>query len=290
MAMKRLSILGVGLLGGSVGLAAKAAVKGVSVVGYGHRAATREEAVRRGAIDVAAGSAEEAVGGADLVFLCTPVGLFGDLLREIAPALRDGAIVTDVGSTKRTVVDLAEKILPPRVRFVGCHPMAGSEKRGVRFATADLFQGAVCITTPTPRTDRAALEEVESFWRLLGMDVTRLSPQEHDRRLADISHLPHAVAAALVALQDDATFPLAGQGFRDATRIAAGDPPMWRDILLDNRDNLRDSVKRFRQQLDELLSRLDGDDPDAARAWLERAANRRRAMNGPTREPPPPRI
>ena len=288
--MKRLSILGVGLLGGSVGLAAKPAINGVCVVGYGHRAATLEEAVRRGAIDVPARSAAAAVAGADLVLLCTPVGLFGDLLKQIAPALRDGAIVTDVGSTKRSVVEVAERILPPRVRFVGSHPMAGSEKRGVQYASADLFQGAVCITTPTPRTDRSALEEVESFWRLLGMDVTRLSPEEHDRRLADISHLPHAVAAALVALQDDATFPLAGQGFRDATRIAAGDPPMWRDILLDNRDNLRDSIKRFRQQLDDLLARLDTDDPDAARAWLEQAATRRRAMNGPGREPPPPRI
>ena len=281
--MKRLSILGVGLLGGSLGLAAKSAVSGVSVVGYGHRASTLEEALRLGAIDRAAGSAAEAVGGADAVFLCTPVGLFGELLREIGPALRAGAIVTDVGSTKRSVVELAEKTLPPGVRFVGSHPMAGSEKRGVQFASADLFQDAVCITTPTARTDPAALEEVESFWRLLGMDVTRLSPQEHDRRLADISHLPHAVAAALVSLQDEASFPLAGQGFRDATRIAAGDPPMWRDILLDNRDNLRDSVRRFRQHLDELLSRLDADDPDAARAWLERAATRRRAMNGPSR-------
>ena len=288
--MKRLSILGVGLLGGSVGLAAKSVVSDVSVVGYGHRASTLDEALRRGAIDRGVRSAAEAVEGADAVILCTPVGLFGDLLREIGPALRAGTIVTDVGSTKRSVVELAGKVLPPRVRFVGSHPMAGSEKRGVQFASPDLFQGATCITTPTNRTDRAALEEVESFWRLLGMEVTRLSPEEHDRRLADISHLPHAVAGALVATQDDASFPLAGQGFRDATRIAAGDPALWRDILLDNRDNLRNSVRQFRQHLDDLLSRLDADDPDAARAWLDQAARRRQGMNGPGRQAPPPQL
>lgn len=281
--MKRLSILGVGLLGGSLGLAAKSLLSGVSIVGYGHRAETLEEALRRGAIGRPARSAAEAVAGADAVFLCTPVSLFGDLLREIAPALQDGTIVTDVGSTKRTVVELGEKILPPRVRFVGSHPMAGSEKRGVQHASADLFQGAACITTPTARTDTAALGEVEAFWRLLGMTVMRLSPQEHDRRLADISHLPHAVAAALVAAQDDASLPLMGQGFRDATRIAAGDPPMWRDILIDNRDNLRDSVRRFRGHLDELLARLDAGDADGVRAWLESASARRRSMNDRTR-------
>ena len=283
MPIKRLSILGVGLLGGSIGLAAKRAVSHVTVAGYGHRPATLDEAKRLGAIDGGSGSAAEAVRGADVVFLCTPVGLFGQLLKEIAPAVADGTIVTDVGSTKRSVVELAEKVLPPRVRFVGSHPMAGSEKRGVAHAAADLFEGAVCITTPTPRTDKAALHAVEEFWRLLGMTVTRLSPQEHDRRLADMSHLPHAVAAALVATQEDASLPLTGQGFRDATRIAAGDPPMWRDILIDNRDNLRDSVRRFRQRLDELLARLDANDAEGVRAWLETASARRQAMNAPGR-------
>src|SRR3954470_12781676 len=191
MATKGLTILGVGLLGGSLGLAAKSLLSGVSVKGYGHRAATLEEAKRSGAIDRAVSSAGEAVQGAWMVVLCTPVGLFDQLLREIAPALPDGAIVTDVGSTKRSVVAAAERILPARVRFVGSHPMAGSEKRGVRYASADLFKGAACITTPTARTDPAALDEVENFWRILGMNVTRLSPEEHDRRLADVSHLPH---------------------------------------------------------------------------------------------------
>jgi prephenate dehydrogenase len=278
MALKCLSILGVGLLGGSIGLAVKSIANGVRVVGYGHRTSTLEEAARVGAIDLPMSSAAEAVRGADLVILCTPVGLFEDLLREIAPALTPGAVVTDVGSTKRSVVELAERILPRNVHFVGSHPMAGSEQRGVQHAAADLFHGAVCITTPSEQTNPAALKEVEGFWRLLGMHVTRLSVEEHDRRLADISHLPHAVAAALVATQDPASFPLAGKGFLDATRIAAGDAGLWRDIFIDNRDNLRDSVRRLRMQLDELLARLDAADGEAVRAWLDEAATRRKAL------------
>ena len=279
MAPKRLSILGVGLLGGSLGLAVKRRASGATIVGYGHRRETLDEALRIKAIDVAATSAAEAVNGADFVVLCTPVGLFEPLLKEIGPAVGAGTVVTDVGSTKRKVVEQAERMLPAGGRFVGSHPMAGSEKRGVRYASADLFEGAVCITTPTARTDPAALEQVEGLWRSLGMKVTRLSPQEHDRRLADISHLPHALAAALVAMQEEPSLALAGNGFRDVTRIAAGDGGLWRDILAENSDNLRDGVVRLQQHLERLLKHLDSGDPEAARAWLDEAAARRKGMH-----------
>ena len=231
-----------------------------------------------GAIDRGTTSVQDAVREADVVVLCTPVGLFDALLAQIAHALSPGTIVTDVGSTKRNVVASAERLLPAGVHFVGSHPMAGSEKRGVQFATADLFEGAVCITTATARTNPTALEQVESLWRRLGMDIRRLSPDEHDRRLADISHLPHALAAALVRIQDEATLELAGNGFRDMTRIAAGDAGLWRDILVDNRDNVRRSIERLRKQLDELLTRLDTSDADAVKAWLDAAASRRQGM------------
>lgn len=279
MAPRRLSILGVGLLGGSLGLAAKKVLKGCEVVGFGHRTSTLDEALARGAIDRAAGTAAAAVRGADLVVLCTPVGLFEQVLDEIAPALAQGAIVTDVGSTKRNVVAAAERLLTG-ASFVGSHPMAGSEKRGVQHAAADLFQNAVCITTPTPQTRPQALEQVEGFWRTVGMEIRRLPPDEHDRRLADVSHLPHAVAAALVAMQDEESLPLAGKGFADATRIAAGDPGLWRDIFLENRDNMKDSVRRLRQRLDELLAALEAGDAEAARAWLDAAATRRQGLGG----------
>lgn len=278
MAPKRLSILGVGLLGGSLGLAAKSNVSGVEVVGYGHRRSTLLEAAAAGAIDRTTDSVRDAVTGADLIVLCTPIGLFDALLYEIAAAASPGAIVTDVGSTKRSVVASAERILPRGIRFVGSHPMAGSEKRGIRHASADLFAGALCITTPTPATDATALAEVEALWKSVGMRTTRMSPEEHDRRLADISHLPHALAAALVAIQGDESLALAGNGFRDVTRIAAGDGGLWCDILMDNRDNLCDAVERLQCQLTDLLSRLQSSDADAVKGWLDRAAERRQRM------------
>ena len=281
----RLSILGVGLLGGSMGLAVRKFAKDCTIVGYGHRASTLDEAMQMGGIDEARQSAAQAVEGSDLVVLCTPVGTFESILREIRPALAPGVLVTDVGSTKRRIVANAESLLPSHASFVGSHPMAGSEKRGVRYATAHLFEGATCITTPTNRTDVGALEKIEAFWRFLGMHVTRLTPEEHDRRLADISHLPHALAAALVTLQDEGSLPLAGKGFLDTTRVAGGDGGLWRDIFLENRDNLRDSVRRFQGHLERLMAYLDADDADAVKAWLDAAAGRRQGLGAGTMKP-----
>jgi prephenate dehydrogenase len=271
----RLSILGVGLLGGSIGLAAKAAGMPCHVVGYGHRPETLRRALEVGAIDESATSSKEAVRDADLIILCTPVGLFEPLLAEIASELPDHAIVTDVGSTKRSVVAAGERLLAKSAQFIGSHPMAGSEKRGVEFARADLFQGASCIVTPTARSDANAAESIERFWRALGMRTTRMSPTDHDRLICDISHLPHAVAAALVAMQDDAALPLAGKGFLDSTRIAGGDGVLWRDIFHDNADNLAASVTRFRAKLDELLALLDASKRHELAKWLDAAAARR---------------
>ena len=275
MKPSRLSIIGVGLLGGSIGLAVKASAMGCRVVGYGHRATTMAKALEVGAIDEAAASIGEAVQGADLVVLCTPVGLFEQNLKDIAALLERGAIVTDVGSTKRSVVALGERMAAKSAHFIGSHPMAGSEKRGVEFARADLFQGARCIVTPTDRSDAGAVGQVERFWRQLGMTTTRMSPQDHDRLVCDVSHLPHAVAAALIAMQSDAALPVAGKGFLDTTRIAGGDGALWRDILQDNADNVADSIRRFRQQLDQLLDLLEPANRDALAKWLDAAAERR---------------
>lgn len=275
---KRLSIIGVGLLGGSIGLAVKSAAMHCTVVGYGRRRATLKKALASGAIDEAAQNIAQAVEGADLVILCTPVGLFRSVLTEIASALAVGAIVTDVGSTKRSVVRDAAHLLPDHVRFVGSHPMAGSEKRGVEFARADLFTGARCILTPDELTDSNALASVLTFWQTLGMRTTTLSPDDHDRLVCDISHLPHAIAASLVMMQEDAALPLAGKGFLDATRIAGGDGELWRDIFLDNRDRLTASMTRFRNTLDSLLTLLDPQHADELARWLDAAGARRAAL------------
>jgi prephenate dehydrogenase len=275
MTIQRLSILGVGLLGGSIGLALKKSLSSCKIVGYGHRPQTLESALKVGAIHEYTSDPTQAVRDCDVAILCTPVGTFEKLLKQIAPGLKEGAIVTDVGSTKRSVVKMGEMVLPSGTHFVGSHPMAGSEKRGVEYAREDLFSGALCITTPMRHTDPAALRSIESLWTTLGMRVTRLSPDDHDRLLCDVSHLPHALAAALVMMQPSQGPLLAGKGFHDTTRIAAGDPGLWRDIFMDNRDNLRISMSKLRSQIDQLESLLASGDSRAIEEFLDAAAKRR---------------
>ncbi|HEY8747495.1 MAG TPA: prephenate dehydrogenase/arogenate dehydrogenase family protein [Tepidisphaeraceae bacterium] len=267
-----------GLLGGSLGMAVKSALSGCVVAGYAHRKETLDLAMKAGAADEGFTDPLEAVRDADLVVLCTPVLMLSPLLRQLGPGLMDDAIVTDVGSTKASIVRDAERILGQRGRFVGSHPMAGSEKRGVEFARADLFEGSVCITTPTAQTDLAALTTVEQFWTVLGMKVVRIDPVRHDELLADVSHLPHAVAAALVSIQEEAALGLCGKGFLDLTRIAGGDGGLWRDIFLDNRAAVRHSIGRLIDELKVLDSLLERGDSEGIKAWLSAASARRKKL------------
>jgi prephenate dehydrogenase len=231
-----------------------------------------------GAIDCGTLDLAEAAGGADLVILCTPVGLFAEILRKMSSSLKQGAIVTDVGSTKASVVEMADKILPQGVSFVGSHPMAGSEKRGIDFARADLFQNALCILTPAGQTHPAALSSIESFWKKLGMRTCQMNPVDHDRALAEVSHLPHALAAALVAMQSPQALALAGKGFLDTTRIAGGDGGLWRDIFIDNADNMRSAISRMRDMLEQFEQLLDPGKGEELRKWLDDAAAKRGAL------------
>jgi prephenate dehydrogenase len=275
MQLDRLSIIGVGLLGGSIGLALRSVLNDCEIVGYGHRLETLERARQVGAIDRGTGDLKAAVEGSDLIILCTPVGLFGDILAGMAGGVKPGALVTDVGSTKASIVAAADRSLPAGVRFVGSHPMAGSEKRGVEFARADLFQNALCILTPTERTDPKAVADVEAFWERLGMRTCRMGPDAHDAALAEVSHLPHALAAALVSMQSPAAMELAGKGFLDTTRIAGGDGGLWRDIFQDNAANTRAAIGRLRSQLDEFERLLEPGRGEELRRWLDAAADKR---------------
>jgi prephenate dehydrogenase len=278
MQLHRLSIIGVGLLGGSIGMAVKSVITDCEIIGYGHREDTLKRAIQVGAIDRGTGDFRSAVEGSDLVILCTPVGLLGEMLRGISGFVKAGAIVTDVGSTKASVVAAAVEILPDGVPFVGSHPMAGSEKRGVEFARADLYRNALCIVTPSDRTPASAVNEVEGFWRLLGMHTCRMSPADHDRALAEASHLPHALAAALVTMQSAEAMALAGKGFLDTTRIAGGDGGLWRDIFIDNAGNMRASIAKLRDQLDAIEKLMEPGKGEELRKWLDAAAAKRRAL------------
>ena len=273
-----IAIIGVGLLGGSVGLAAKAADERVRVTGIGRREASLRQALEAGAIDVGTLDVAQGVAEADLVVLASPLEAYREQLAALRPALRRGATVTDVGSTKAQVVRLAERVLGAGGPFVDSHPMAGSERRGVEFARADLFRNATCIVTPTPRTPPARVRLVERFWQSLGAVTVRLSPAEHDRAVARASHLPHVLAAALVRLQHDDELDLAGGGLLDTTRVASGDPAMWREILLTNRSAVLSGLARTGREIDHLAKLLERGDARRLEEYLAQAKSRRDAI------------
>jgi prephenate dehydrogenase len=256
--LQHVTVIGVGLLGGSIGLALKHRLPRVRVAGVGRRRASLREALRVGAIDTTHLDAAEAPAGSDLGILATPVGAFEGYLRAIRPALKPGAWVTDVGSTKAEVVRTARRVLGPRGPFIGSHPMAGSERKGPAHARADLFEGATCILTPTASTPRGLEARARAFWRLLGMRVVRLTPAGHDRAAAAVSHLPHVVSALLMMLPRGRDLALAAGGLRDMTRLAAGDPEVWRDILLTNRREILRASAGLARSLNRLRRVLAG--------------------------------
>jgi len=280
MPISRLSILGVGLMGGSVALAARKHLNSCRVVGYGHHTDTLDQAVRIGAIHEATTDLAAAVKDADLVILAAPVGQLTQLLTSIFGHVKQGCVITDVGSTKRSIVAAAEQSLPSalRGRFVGSHPMAGSEHAGIAHARADLLEGALCILTPTPQTEPQSLDLVDRFWRAIQMHTIRISPEAHDRAVALASHLPHLLSVALLASQTDLSLDVAGRGLIDMTRLAAGEATVWRDIFLDNADNLRDALGLLRQKLDSLEAMLDPARAEELKDYLNSLATARHRM------------
>ena len=271
----RLAVVGVGLLGGSLALAVRAGGLAREIVGVGRDRQRLEGPLRAGMVDRITTDLEAGVDGADCVVLAATVLANERLLETIWSSAPGGALVTDVGSTKRGIVAVAERLAAarPEVHFVGSHPMAGSEKSGYGVARVDLFQGATVVVTPTESTAPAVAKGVGEFWAALGARVVTLDPATHDRAVAAISHLPHVAAWALVdavmRFEPDA-LSIAARGFKDTTRIAASDPDVWREILLDNRQALRASLTAFRGALDDLEALLaDGQGP-ALTAYLAR--------------------
>lgn len=261
--MTNLAILGPGLLGGSIALAARAR-GGYRVAMWGRRAEVVEEVRSRGIAEHASTDLASVVASAAIVVLCVPIGAMPALAREVVAHIPAGAIVTDVGSVKAGVCAELGTIFRDRGRFVGSHPMAGSDQTGLAAARADLFGGAVSIVTPDAGTDAAAVAAVHEFWQMLGSRVVETSPAEHDRLVALISHLPHVLAAALVntvAAENLRAFDVCGPGFRDTTRVAGGPPEMWSEILGTNRDAVRGAVEALIEKLREIATLLDRDRP-----------------------------
>jgi prephenate dehydrogenase len=271
----QVTIIGTGLIGGSLGLALKKAGLARRIVGCGHREASLHEAAARGAADETSLDPAAAVRGSDLIVLATPVGRFREMAEAIRSAVAPGAVIIDVGSTKAAVVDGLEPLMPEGCVFIGCHPIAGSEQRGVTAARADLFQGATCVVTPTERTPKDALDRVIATWEGIGMTVRLLPPKVHDRLLGEVSHLPHVVASALVRVISGEAEPLAGPGWADTTRIASSDPALWRDILLSNAAEVAGALERLQGILAAWRSALRSRDAAKIEALLADSKARR---------------
>ncbi len=265
---EKMTVVGVGLIGGSLSLGLKEAGAVGRVVGVGRGLANLETARARGIVDDFTHDPVEAARGADLVFLATPVLSIVPLVEKIrrAGVLKEGAILTDGGSVKGALVEPIEKLLPPLAHFVGSHPVAGSEKTGAAAARTDLFRGRKCVLTPTGRTDPTALSRVERMWRTVGMEVVVMDPVSHDRALAVISHLPHLAAYALVEAAagfrdtDPRPLDLAAGGFRDITRIASSSPEVWREICLTNREAILESITLYENSLARLKGLVEAGD------------------------------
>lgn len=265
----KLALIGVGLIGGSFARALRAAGKVDSIVGFDGNAEAIRRALELNVIDEHAATAAQAVDQANLVMIATPVGAMREVLRNIAPRLSDTAVVTDVGSTKASVIEAAYREMGAAFpRFVAGHPIAGSERSGVAHADARLFRGKVFVCTPVAQTDEQALDLVEELWRGIGCSIERMTPEEHDTVFAAVSHLPHLLAFALVrhiAAQPDAAqkFALAGAGFRDFTRIAASDAAMWRDVCAANAEAIGIELSNYMDRLQQLKKAIEQRDQTA---------------------------
>ena len=277
---RRVAIVGVGLMGASLGLAIKK--KGLSreVVGIGRHETSLREATDVGAINESFLDLKKGLNGADLIVLATPVHTILEILDFLGKEHRRGCIVTDLGSTKAAIVERAEKILHHSMLFVGSHPLVGSEKKGPTYANAALYENATCVMTPTDKTNRLAKEKIKHFWLQLGAHIKIMSPQEHDEALAYISHLPHLAVFGLMKAIPDQFLEYATQSLRDTTRIAASDAHVWRDIALSNSKNLLKSLDETVRVLSSIRKAIVSSDAQALDEIFKAAQAKRESIEG----------
>ncbi len=285
--MERIAIVGLGLMGASLGLALKQArgnARTPVIAGYARRAAVRKYALKHGMADEVFGSPEEAIRDADLVIFCVPILSIPALVAQARTSFRPGCVVTDVGSTKAETTMQINRLFRGRpVEYVGSHPIAGSEKQGIESVQADLYRGAVVIVTITGFESTRALRAVSGLWKRLGAVVKHMTPRDHDRIMARTSHLPH-LAAALVAATAGRKGDLVklgaycGPGFRDTTRIAEGSAEVWHDIIRSNLGSVERELKAFESELQKLLKAIRKKDYRGLKAFLEKSGSKRRLL------------
>lgn len=279
---RKVALIGVGLLGGSLGLALKQRKLAHRVEGFVRRPESVQECQKLGVVDAAHLDPAAAVRDADLIVFCTPIAQMRPLAERLRSHVIAGAVVTDVGSVKASVVKELEPLFPG---FVGSHPMAGSEKTGPAAGTPNLFHNAVCVVTPTARSNPKSADRIEGLWRSVGAITRRLSPEAHDALVSRSSHLPHLLAAQLVNYVLDPDRPkdqglLCANGFRDTTRVASGSPEMWRDIALSNREHIARELAEFIDSLQEVRVALEKGDSRTIEQFFAEAKKRRDAWHG----------
>ncbi len=282
---ERVALIGLGLIGSSLCHIMRREKLAGHIAGFARSKETRAKASKLGLVDSIHLSAEEAVRNADLVFLCSPIGTYGEIAREIAPALKPGAILSDVGSVKGAVVrDIAPHV-PAGIHFIPGHPIAGTELSGPESGFAELFTNRWCVLTPLPDSHPAAVMRLEKFWRACGSSVDTMTPEHHDLVLAITSHLPHLIAYNIVAtaadleeVTDSEVIKFSAGGFRDFTRIAASDPIMWRDVFLNNREAVLETLGRFSEDLSALQRAIRWGDGESLHALFTRAREIRRGI------------
>jgi prephenate dehydrogenase len=272
------AIVGVGLIGGSIGLALRKRNLAKNIVGIGRRQATLRIARQIGAVDHTTIDLNKGVAEAELVIVCSPVGQIVEHVRQAAHHCPERAILTDVGSVKQAIVEPLDSGLARGCRFLGGHPVAGSEKTGPANASPDLFEGRVAILTPTKNTRAEDFDMLEEFWESLGSVVVKMTPDEHDQALAITSHLPHIAAAVLATTVPEKLFRCCGSGMLDTTRVAAGDPELWRQVLSMNRDNVLTALEQYGANLAALHGAIRDNNQDEITRFLTLAKKNRDAL------------
>jgi cyclohexadieny/prephenate dehydrogenase len=282
---KKVALIGLGLIAGSIGHGLKKNQLCETIVGYAKTNKSRQKSLELNIVDEVSNSAATAVIDADLVIISTPVGVMGDIAREISPFLKPGATVTDVGSVKENVISLVKPHLPASVHFIPGHPVAGTESSGPEAGFAELFNNRWCLLTPLENTDEQALKNLIQMWSMIGARVETMDPKHHDLVLAVTSHSPHLIAYTMVGVADDLrrvtnseVVNYSAAGFRDFTRIAASDPTMWRDVFLHNKEATLEILGRFTEELFSLQRAIRKSDGDFLHNYFTRTREIRRGI------------